>query len=114
MSNNRFHKTWVSPGLAIGFIVISVTGILMFFHIENGVIKNLHEWIGLLFVGVGIFHLVINWKSFLSCFKNRPAIISLCVVSVISLLIAVSSENRDGSRHERQSNNAHKQYYKKN
>jgi len=114
MSNNNFHKTWVSPGLAIGFLVISVTGILMFFHIENGLIMNLHEWMGLLFVGVGIFHLVINWKAFLSCFKNRPAIISLCAVSIISLLIGISSENRDQLGHEKRSHSSHKAYYKKN
>jgi len=114
MANNRFHKTWVSPSLAIGFLVIYVTGILLFFDVENRLIMNLHQWIGLIFIGVSVFHLVINWKSFLSCFKKRPAIISICVVSIISLLIAVSSENRDHRKNERLSNGVHKRYQNQN
>ena len=94
-------KAWISPAVVIAFLVISVTGILMFFHVKNGIIVDLHEWLGWIFVVVGVFHLIINWKLFTCLFKKKTALASLALVSAVTLIIALSSENNPGDRKRR-------------
>jgi uncharacterized membrane protein len=98
MKGNLSLKAWISPGLAVVYIIISITGVLMFLHVKNGIIVQLHEWLGFLFIGVGIIHLLINWKLFLSVLKKKSAIISICLVSIVSLMIAFTSENKPRDR----------------
>jgi len=61
-------KSWATP-LAIGsFIILAVTGILMFFKVEAGYIKPVHEWLNWAMVAGVVLHTIANWKAFLSYF----------------------------------------------
>lgn len=68
-----------------GFLVIGLTGILMFFHIFDKYTKNLHEILGLVFVLIVIFHLIFNWKSFKKYFSNKIFYASAVIITAISL-----------------------------
>ncbi len=91
------HKTWLSPCVAISFIIVVLTGLLMFFHLENGYLKNLHEWIGLLFGVAGIVHLLMNWPLFVSYLKKRGALLSVMSVVFLSMLCLL---NGNSAQHE--------------
>jgi CDP-diglyceride synthetase len=60
----KISRDWATP-LTIGsFALLSVTGVLMFFHLDSGLNKLAHEWLSwLLLVAVGL-HLVSNWTGF--------------------------------------------------
>ena len=92
-------RTWISPFVAVSFLVLSITGIMMLLHIKSGGIVNLHEWIGVFFVIAGALHLILNWSSFLACFRKRQSVIAIVVVLVISSLFLFGGSN-DG-RHGR-------------
>jgi hypothetical protein len=66
---------------------VAVTGVLMLFHLNTGLAKLAHEWIGLLLVVGGIAHVALNWKPFVAYFRKPSAV---AIVSVLVLLGAAS------------------------
>lgn len=82
-------KSWATP-LAVGtFVIMAVTGILLFFHVEIGLIEPVHKWASWAFVAGALFHLIANWKAFTHYFSSKPALAIICtgvLVMVASLL----------------------------
>ena len=68
------------------FVVIAVTGVALFFGVRAGLIKTLHEYIGLVMVAAAVIHIVVNWKPFLNYFKGTKGtaiVVALAVVAGI-------------------------------
>ncbi|WP_424939575.1 DUF4405 domain-containing protein [Aliiroseovarius sp. S253] len=67
-------RKWATPLTVGSFLVMGVTGTLMFFHLNTMVGKVIHEWAGwLMLVGVGA-HIVINWRALTIYFKRPLAL----------------------------------------
>jgi hypothetical protein len=83
----KLRREWVTP-LAIGtFVLTAVTGMLMFFHLDSGLNKVVHEWLSwLLVVGVGL-HALVNWSAFRRHLQNRPG---QWVIGCAALVLAFS------------------------
>jgi hypothetical protein len=80
-------RSWAGP-LTIGaFAVTAVTGILMFFHVQIGLVKVAHEWLSWLFVIGALAHLLVNWQAFLAYFRKPVAV---GIIGVMCLLGAAS------------------------
>ncbi len=76
-------RKWITP-LTIGaFVLMAVTGVLMFFHKDTGVNKLAHQWFSWLFVAGVVLHVATHWVSFKRYF------VSLKGVAVIAVLLAV-------------------------
>lgn len=91
-------RTWATPLAAGAFLLMAATGILMFFHVETGLAKEFHEWLGWLFViGVGL-HVATNWsaaKAHLA--QNRArAIVGAFVVLLIVAMSPIGGESEGG------------------
>ena len=56
-------REWATPITIGAFALSAVTGIMLFFRIELGLIKPVHEWLSWLLVIGTIFHLIANWKA---------------------------------------------------
>lgn len=81
-------KTWATP-LAVGaFTISAVTGLLMFFDIEIGLVEPAHKWLSWLLVSGVILHLVSNWKQFTGYFSKKPAI-GIMGAALIVTIVAV-------------------------
>ena len=95
-----FERTWISPVVTIAFAVIAITGLLLFFHIKNGAIMTLHEWVGWGFVIAGILHVLLNWNPLLGYLKRRSAIVAISVslLAVLALTVAGASKQHAGPR----------------
>jgi len=82
-------KSWATP-LAIGAFTISgITGLLLFFDIEIGLVEAAHKWLSWLLLAGILLHTVSNWKSFSGYFTNKAGIGIIgagVLVTVISLL----------------------------
>jgi hypothetical protein len=51
----EMKREWVTPLMIGAFILVTATGVLMFFHLDRGFNKFAHEWLsGLLLVGVAL------------------------------------------------------------
>jgi hypothetical protein len=76
-------RAWLSPLSGLSFLVIGVTGILMFFHVRFPGMTMLHEFGGILFVIVAALHLKVNWRPLMFYCKQKKGRIALCAGTVI-------------------------------
>jgi len=58
-------RQWATPITIGAFIVMSITGVLMFFHLNVGLNKIAHEWMGLIFVFGALMHVLANSAAFM-------------------------------------------------
>lgn len=98
-SNTSTLRKWATP-LTIGsFVVVGITGVLMFFHLDFGLIKPAHEWLSWLLVVGGIAHVIINWKPLVN-YLSKPAgkliIVSVLVLGALSFLPIGGNEGGKG------------------
>ncbi len=57
------QKNLVSLSVALVFIGLSITGLLIYFGQKSRGIEHTHAWFGVLFVAAAVFHIVNNWSS---------------------------------------------------
>jgi len=76
-------RKWATP-LTIGaFFLMAITGILMFFHIDRGLISSAHEWLSWLFL-IGVAgHVIANFRSFTNYLKSGWGRTSVGVFGII-------------------------------
>jgi len=99
MNHSFLQKTFLSPFLFGLFLAVAVTGVLMFFHVKNGPIVVVHEWVSIVFVVVAVLHLVINLTQLAAYFKLGRAWAALTVAAAIAAIFVVAGFNhRGGSR----------------
>jgi hypothetical protein len=90
----RSHAT---PLAAATFVVVAVTGVMMFFHLGERLIKELHEWFGVAAaLGVAL-HLAKHWKSMVRYLGATPlrALLAASLLGVVAFVgVAASEEER--------------------
>jgi hypothetical protein len=76
-------RTWSTP-LTIGsFILMSVTGVLMFFDIVPGYVSFAHEWFSWAFVIGAVAHIVVNFKPFTKHLRSNWGRANVAIFSII-------------------------------
>ncbi|SNT19223.1 protein of unknown function [Noviherbaspirillum humi] len=61
---------YATQATAALFVVVAVTGVMMFFKFYKGEVEGVHEWLGLGFAAVVALHLVRNRRSFAQMLKQ--------------------------------------------
>jgi len=77
------------------FIVLGVSGILMFFHVFDDYLETVHEILGLAFVLASSFHILYNWKQMKRYFSKTIFLISGILIFFISLMLGFLGEDQD-------------------
>lgn len=90
-------RPWVSPVVAIAFLAVAGTGVLMLAHAGDRGLRGLHEMAGLLFAAAGVLHLAINWRAFLACFRRPAALVALIVTTALCAALALAHGGAGGS-----------------
>lgn len=68
----------------LGFFIVGLTGVFMFFHIFDGYTKTMHEILGLVFFVAVILHVFYNFKPFKRYFSNK----TFYALGIIFVLVA--------------------------
>jgi hypothetical protein len=72
-----------TPAAAASFVVVAATGVLMFLHVSQSQVENLHEWAGLAMVAAAGLHIARNWKALLGYRRRGIALqVSLAVAAL--------------------------------
>ena len=93
-------RNWATPITVGSFIISAISGVILFFHLNIGMMKPAHEWLSwFMILGVAL-HVFTNWHSFKQYFK-KP--IPLAVISVFVILTALSfftvgQDDKEGGR----------------
>ena len=77
------QRSWVSLLVGFLFVVVSLTGVALFFHVRMDSLKTLHELAGLIFIVIGAVHAVFNGRALLSCLNDRKALIALAAAALV-------------------------------
>jgi hypothetical protein len=101
MPSRMIERSWVSPITALSFLVVATTGLLMLLHVRLPGMKGLHEWMGVVFVVAALLHIVLNWRPFLTCLRQRSAAVALgvaLVLGAVALLVPADHDRPGGDR----------------
>lgn len=83
-----------TPTIAL-FLILSVTGVFLLFHLAGPMVKILHEWLGLAFVLFALLHVLANWalmKRYLVGGKVALIVAMLVVATIFGLAPAPASD----------------------
>src|SRR5690606_10980348 len=84
------NRNYINPYISLIFFVISISGLLMFFHLFDGYTELVHEILGLFFDVCAIFHITLNWKALKIHFKRGVFLPALMATLTVSAILIVS------------------------
>lgn len=91
----KVQRSWVTPITAGAFLLSGVTGILIFFHLESGTGKFMHEWLGWVLLAGAALHVIANFaglKSHLTALRGQ-LLVGIFVVALLVSFLPVGGGN---------------------
>ncbi|RXJ59994.1 DUF4405 domain-containing protein [Candidatus Marinarcus aquaticus] len=95
--NKRQFREWATSLTTVGFFVMGLTGIMLYFHIFNANVKLLHELLGLAFIIIVLGHVMVNWNAMKSYFNKRTFYTSVALMFIVTSGFIVQSLNQPPS-----------------
>jgi hypothetical protein len=83
----NIQRNWVTPITAGAFLLVGVTGVLIFFHADSGANKFVHEWLSLVLLGGALLHTTANFGG-LKAHLSKPLGRTLIGVFVVALALS--------------------------
>jgi hypothetical protein len=83
----KFSCDWATPLTAGAFIVLAVTGLLMFFHLDRGLNHLAHEWLGWLLIFGVLCHVTANFLGFKKHIRGN---LGKAVIAAFLLILGLS------------------------
>jgi hypothetical protein len=94
---NVNSRKWSTPVVIGAGLFVAVSGVLMFFGVHDPV-QLAHEWIGMLFAGAILLHILNHWSAFKKYFSQRMALSLVGIVLLAtSTFIGVSAMQVGGN-----------------
>jgi len=91
-------RKWATS-LTIGaFFLMAATGILMFFHIECGIISGVHQWLSWLFLTGVVGHVMANFRPFTNYLKSGCGRTSVGIFAIVLIASFFSWGARTGAQ----------------
>ena len=89
------HRPWITPLVIGSFVLLAVTGVLMFFHLDSGLNKLAHEWLSWAMLAAVGLHVLLNLPAFKRYFGQKTA---LLVIGAFALVLALSFISPPGGK----------------
>lgn len=83
----NIQRNWVTPITAGAFLLTAVTGVLIFFHVDSGANKFVHEWLSWVLLGGALLHTAANFSG-LKMHLRKPLGRTLIAVFVVALVLS--------------------------
>ncbi len=88
------NRTIATSLTTLLFLVVGISGIMMYFHFFTRQVKDLHEILGLVFVVAVILHVFYNFKSMKTYFTKKVFIGLAILTLVVSNVFILQSLNQ--------------------
>lgn len=89
---NPVSREWATPLTLGAFALMAATGVLMFFHLDSGIQKAAHEWLGWGLLAAVVAHAIANGRAFVRHLQapGRPRLIlALCGLALAASFFVV-------------------------
>jgi hypothetical protein len=85
----NIQRSWVTPITAGAFLLSAVTGVLIFFHIDSGANKFVHEWLSWILLGGALLHTTANFAGLKLHLRTRrgQALVGVFAVALMMSFI---------------------------
>jgi hypothetical protein len=93
----NIDRKWVTPLAAGAFLISAVTGVLIFFHADTGLIKAAHEWLSWALLSAVLLHAAANFAALKRHLKTR---LGAGIVAAFALVLTASFFLSAGDRGE--------------
>jgi hypothetical protein len=98
-------RSWVTPITIGSFLLLGVTGLLMFFKVRGGLIVVAHEWLSPIFVVGACLHIWLNWDAVQANLSRARGIL---IVGLFAALLAFSiAPFEEAEEHAREHGHGH-------
>ncbi|EKE67767.1 DUF4405 domain-containing protein [Gallaecimonas xiamenensis] len=92
-------KSWATPLTIGGFVISAITGVVIFFHINIGLVRPAHEWLSWAMIVGAAFHLWYNWPAFKRYLKKGlPLLIMLAFMGLTAASFYPVERQQGGGR----------------
>lgn len=92
-------RAWVTPITIGSFLLVGVTGLLMFFKVRGSLIVVAHEWLSPVLVIVSCLHIWLNWGAVRASLSRARGIIIVGLFgALLAFAIAPSDEAEEQVR----------------
>lgn len=81
----KIKQKLVTPATISVFVIVALSGVLMFFSIKDIIMVRIHEYLGLAFVVIVIFHILANLKQFNGYFTKKSTLVVMLSIIFITL-----------------------------
>ncbi|MHC3993518.1 DUF4405 domain-containing protein [Thiomicrolovo sp. ZZH C-3] len=78
---------------ALVFLVVGVSGVMLYFHVFDVQVKALHETLGLLFSAAVLLHVYFNWKGMKRYFPKKLFMGYAAVITAVSIAFIASADS---------------------
>lgn len=92
--NINTHRPWITPLIIGSFLLSAVTGIVIFFHLDTGLVKPAHEWLSWIMVLAVVPHVLLNMLPFKRYFTQKTG---RWVMGVSAVVLGLSFFSLGGS-----------------
>lgn len=82
-------KKYITAISAALFLVVAASGLAMFFGVGKNLVKDMHEWLAVIFVVAIGLHLVRNWGGMKTYFRRGTIIAPVAVAAVAAAAFIV-------------------------
>jgi hypothetical protein len=101
---NAWLRSYATPLSFTTFIAVGLTGILMLFGVRGGLIGEIHEWLGVVFVVALVLHLARNWRGVLAMLHTTSGKLiagglGLATVALILFALPTGGDGGHGGGH---------------
>lgn len=90
-SSEQFIKRYATVATIATFLIVGITGVLLFYHIGDRYLRSAHEWLGMAFVIASIFHLARHSRAFTSLMKEPRTQVAILLATAITVLFVVTA-----------------------
>jgi hypothetical protein len=94
----KFNRNYITPFIALVFLVVTISGLLMYFHLLDGFTEVVHENLGVAFIIFAIFHILVNWRGLKTHFGKKvflPAAVAVLLISATFVILQRGSPPLD-------------------
>jgi hypothetical protein len=98
---NEDFKKYITAISAALFLVVAASGLAMFFHVGQDLVKDMHEWLAVVFVSAVALHVYKNWGAMMTYVRRKTIVapLALAAVAAATFIVPAALSGREDPRH---------------